>query len=189
MPKIFAWPLVAAFALTLAGCTTKPTAQQSDIDGLASEIRGLGPDVDPEEATRAAQIAHSYSLQLAQEYRVTDPPIIHNAKVIHGFRERGLCNDWAEDLQKRLNQENFRTLTMHWATSPPTDFRIIHHSAVISKRGDTVHDGILLDPWRYGGVLFWSKLGADKRYDWRPRMEVREELINARQIRKAFNEN
>ncbi|MFC3119016.1 hypothetical protein ACFOHS_15610 [Jhaorihella thermophila] len=57
---------------------------------MAREIRALGPDVSAEEASRAAQIAYTYSLQLKKEYNVTDPPIIHNAKVINGFRERGL---------------------------------------------------------------------------------------------------
>ncbi len=185
MMRVIALMLIVALAAALSACTTKPTPGPSDIEDLAAEIQGLGPDVDPEEASRAAHIAYTYSQQLAQEYRVTDPPLIHNAKVMHGFRERGLCNDWAQDIQKRLNQENFRTLTLHWATSPPTDFRIIHHSAVISRRGDTMYDGIILDPWRYGGVLFWSKTKADERYNWRPRMEVREELINASRARQA----
>ncbi|WP_171181569.1 hypothetical protein [Ruegeria sp. HKCCD8929] len=185
MTKFFVSLLVVMALVLVSGCTTKPTSDQSDIDGLAQAIRELGPEVDPGEAERAARIAHTYSLQLAQDWQVTDPAIIHNAKVINGFRERGLCNDWAEALNKRLKQEGFRTLSMHWAISPPTDFRIIHHTAVISRRGDTMYDGIILDPWRYGGVLFWSHTRADDRYNWRPRLEVREELLKASEARKA----
>ena len=103
----------------------------------------------------------------------------------HGQRERGLCNDWTEDLLKRLNQEQFRTLSLHWATSPPKQFRIIHHTAVISRRGDTLYDGIILDPWRYGGTLYWSRPAADKRYDWRPRLDVRENQIKILEAQAA----
>lgn len=171
--------LVTLLTLALGACAKAPTVARNDVEGLTQEIKALGPEVDPDEARRAAEIAYSHSQYLKQEYRVTDAPIIHNAKVHNGFRERGLCNDWAEDMLKRLRQENFRTLQLHWATSPPTTLRIIHHSALISKRGDTIKDGIILDPWRHSGELHWAPVQEDTRYNWRPRMEVREELIAA----------
>lgn len=189
MTKRFSWLLAALAASMIAGCTPVPEVDQSSHDQLAREIRDLGPGVDPEEAERAARIAFRYSRQLKQEYRVTDPPLVHNAKVHKGLRERGLCNDWAEDMNRRLREENFRTLSMHWAISPPTPFRIIHHTAIISRRGDSMYDGVVLDPWRYGGALYWSRTRADKRYNWRPRMEVREELIRASRARKASDAN
>lgn len=175
--------------LTVSGCAYKPTVEQGNIDALAQEIMLLGPDIDPEEAKRAAEISFYHSLQLAQEYNITDLPIIHNEKVHQGLRERGLCNHWAEDLSKRLNQEDFSTLSIQRAISPPTSFRIIHHTAVISKPGDTIYDGIVIDPWRHGGALFWSQTKADKRYNWRPREEVLVELIKASQEKAARNVN
>ena len=171
------WVAITAFAL--AGCATKqPTASTKDIDALAQAIQSLDSGVDPVEAQEAATIAYTYSRQLAQDWNVTDPAIIHNAKVINGFRERGLCNDWAEAMTTRLRQENFRTLDLHWATSPPTPFRIIHHSALISAKGDSMYDGIILDPWRNSGALVWAPTREDTRYNWRPRSEVRAELIS-----------
>ncbi|WP_170360048.1 hypothetical protein [Ruegeria arenilitoris] len=166
-------------AIVLGGCATKqPTVGQSDIDDLAMAIQALGPEVDRAEANKAATIAYSYSQQLKQEWNVTDSAIIHNAKVINGFREFGLCNDWAQAMTTRLKQENFRTLDLHWATSPPTAFRIIHHSALISAKGDSMYDGIILDPWRASGALTWAPVREDTKYNWRPRLEVREELIS-----------
>ncbi|KUJ77461.1 hypothetical protein [Ruegeria profundi] len=172
-----AWAIVTA--LVLGGCaTTQPTASQNDIDTLAYAIQSLGPDVDPVEARTAATLSYTYSQQLKQDWNVTDSAIIHNAKVINGFRERGLCNDWAEAMTKRLRQEDFRTLDIHWATSPPTQFRIIHHSALISAEGDSMYDGIILDPWRASGALTWAPVQEDTKYNWRPRLEVRQELLN-----------
>ncbi|WP_281973496.1 hypothetical protein [Ruegeria faecimaris] len=175
--------LATLAALALAGCatTSQPTATQNDIDELALAIRSMGPAVDPAEAQKAATIAYTYSQRLAREWQVTDPAIIHNAKVINGFRERGLCNDWAEAMTSRLRAENFRTLEMHWATSPPTPLRIIHHSAVISAKGDTMFEGIILDPWRNSGALTWAPTREDTRYNWRTRMEVRTALLNGEQ--------
>ncbi len=166
-------------ALWLSACAIPPTADRGDIDALALAIRALGPDVDPAEADRAAEIAHLYPLELAKEYGITDPPLIHNAKVIQGERKRGLCNHWAEDLERRLKAERFRTLQVHRAISPPSPFRIIHHTVVISARGDTIDEGIVLDPWRKGGTLFWSRTAEDDHYTWRPRHEVVQELLDA----------
>jgi hypothetical protein len=37
-----------------------------------------------------------------------------------------------------------------------------------------MYDGVVLDPWRYGGVLFWSPLVEDTKYEWVPRSVVLE---------------
>ena len=66
--------------------------------------------MDPAEARRAAEIAYSHSARLAEQYDVTTSPIIHNTLVNSGVKERGICVHYAEDMQARLNQENFRTL-------------------------------------------------------------------------------
>nr|WP_239479728.1 hypothetical protein [Actibacterium sp. 188UL27-1] len=160
--------------VTLAACGGTPqVATQTEIAELARGIRALGPDVDPVEAERAAQITYSYTRQLAIQYQITDPPLVHNTKVNLGFKPRGLCWHWAEDIERRLKQEGFKTLTMHRAiANADNQWRIDHSTAIISARGDDMYDGIVLDPWRKGGVLFWDELRDDTRYKWRPRAVV-----------------
>lgn len=179
--------LLSLLALVLAaGCAAPPDRtrppDQREIDALAAGLRALGPDVDPEEADRAARLAFAHTEELARAYGITDPPLIHNTKVNLGLRPRGLCHHWAEDLETRLRAEEFRTLALHRAISTPeSPFLIDHSTAIISRRGDTLHDGIVIDPWREGGVLHWVPTRADTRYVWRPRSEVlaekRERLV------------
>nr|WP_170538156.1 hypothetical protein [Ruegeria arenilitoris] len=170
MFKPMIWALTTLAILGLGACSSAPPARSDDVARLAAQIQALGPEVDPEEAQRAARIAYAYTAQLAQEYQITDPPLIHNAKVNKGLRPRGLCWHWAEDIERRLKQENFRTLTLHRAiANADNPFRIDHSTAIISLRGDSMYDGVVLDPWRYGGVLFWSPLREDTRYEWVPR--------------------
>lgn len=165
--------LLVTLSLLAAGCAPAPKdASPDDIDRLARQIEALGPGVDPREAARAARIAYTYSLQLREEYNVTDGPIIHNAKVNNGLRERGLCVHWAEDIEKRLDAEGFETLEMHRAIAEGNEFRIDHSTAVISARGDGFEEGIVLDPWRFGGVLYWALTPQDAKYFWEPQMEV-----------------
>lgn len=162
--------------VTLVACATPPAQTGDEVQRLATEIRSLGPDIDPEEADRAARIAYAYTAQLVQEYEITDPPLIHNAKVNKGLRPRGLCWHWAEDIERRLKQENFQTLDLHRAiANADNPFRIDHSTAIISRKDESMYEGVVLDPWRYGGVLFWSPLPEDTRYEWVPREVVLEQ--------------
>ncbi len=163
--------------LSVAGCAAPPPPEPQAVDRrevaeLSHAILALGEGIDPEEAERAARIAYSHTSQLAREYRITDPPLIHNAKVHMGLRPRGLCYHWAEDIEARLLEENFRTLDLHRAIAPETLFRIEHSTAIISRKGDSLSEGVILDPWRQGGTLYWTPTLADVDYDWRPHTEV-----------------
>lgn len=161
--------------LLLMGCATTPPAPGSDtqINALARAIAAMSPQVDQTEARRAATMAFAHTHQLALEYQITDPPLVHNAKVNAGMRPRGLCYHWAEDMEKRLDQEQFRTLDMARAiANSQSRFLIEHSTAVITPKGAPMQSGIVLDPWRKGGTLFWSPVGMDPRYDWKPREEV-----------------
>lgn len=184
MTRLGHWRILLALLMLslFAGCTTGPHVQHNDPAGLAPAIAGLGPNVDPDEARRAAQITQSYALQLAQEYQITDPPWTHNYKVHRGERPRGICNHFTEDILARLQQEQFKTLTLHWATSPTSLLQGVHHAPAISAKGDRVEDGIILDAWRDGGRLFWAPVQADPSYNWQDLNDV-QDLLQARRDR------
>ena len=176
--------------LFLAACGSAPEkraiAGPDQIAELRSMIMALGPEVDPAEADRAAQIAFSYTRELAIQYQITDPPLVHNTKVNMGLRPRGLCWHWAEDMERRLDAEGFETLEMHRAiASAENPFRIDHSTAIISRRGDTFEQGVILDPWRLGGELTFVPTLEDTDYGWESQPVVlerkrRRELAKAR---------
>lgn len=138
----------------------------AEIATLAAAIKSLSPKIDATEALRAAQVTYDYTYQLAQEYQITDGPLIHNSKVNFGIKPRGLCWHWAQDIEQRLNKEGFKTLEMHRAVANSFNIRLEHSTAIISLKGEDFQKGIVLDPWRKGGVLFWSPTQEDDRYTW-----------------------
>ena len=170
--------LVCTLLLTLSACALPrngppPLGTEADISALTRAITELSPSVDPAEAARAAQIAYRHTHELAIAYQITDPPLIHNVKVNNGSKPRGLCWHWAEDLEKRLLAEGFATLAMHRAIANGNSRILLDHStAIISAAGAQMEAGLVLDPWRQGGELFWSPVMSDPRYDWEPREEV-----------------
>jgi hypothetical protein len=177
---------VVAVVVSIAGCAEAPrTFSPDDVDRLAARIRSLDASVDADEAGRAAAIAYGYSMQLREDYNVTDGPIIHNAKVNNGLRERGLCVHWAEDLEARLAAEGFETLALHRAIAEGNEFRIDHSTAIISARGADFDEGIVLDPWRLGGLLYWVPTREDVKYTWEPQLEVLARKHEAQQLRQS----
>ena len=167
--------LVSLSGFGLAGCASPvpdTTSTRSEVADLSQAIRALGPGVDAAEAELAAQIAISYPLVLRQRYGVTDPPLIHNTKVNMGQRPRGLCWHWADDIEDRLAEEGFATLDLHRAIANATSILIDHSTVVISARGAPMEAGIVLDGWRRGGDLFWSRVPDDPRYRWERRATV-----------------
>jgi len=174
-------PLLAFAVLAACSGTTgangPPPGTPQDVAQLAQEIRMLSPEIDPEEARRAAQVTYDYTYQLAQQYQITDPPLIHNTKVNMGVKPRGLCWHWARDVELRLRKENFKTLDLHRAVANHNNMRLEHSTAIISSKGAALHDGIILDPWRKGGVLFWTPVRDDTRYDWYSRDQVLAEKL------------
>ena len=150
-----------------------PDAEQARNDQLGLAILSLGDDIDPDEARRAALVAIEYSRQLAREYDIVGSPLFHNTLVNLGFRDRGLCVHWARDLMIRLQQERFRSLDLHWGVANyESVFRVEHNTVIISARGDALQQGLVLDPWRYSGDLYWAPAHDDPGYVWRPHAEI-----------------
>lgn len=189
MLRTFRTVALVLATLVVAGCGVSPEkrapASEAEISELRQAIMALGPGVDPEEAARAARVSFVHTRELAIAYQITDPPLIHNTKVNMGLKPRGLCWQWAEDMEKRLNQEEFETLVIHRAiASADNPFRIDHSTAIISRKGDDYRQGIVLDPWRLGGELTFVPTLEDTEYDWQPRDEVL-----ARKYRQERNRN
>ena len=178
--------LMALPAAGLSACaapgTYGPTlATPEDEQALTRALQMLGPEVDPEEATRAATVAYSETWRLAKLYEIEDPPLVHNSKVNLGLKPRGLCYHWADDLEKRLKQERFGSLELHRAVANWDNLLLEHSTVILSQRGQSLYDGIVLDPWRLGGTLFWVQTLKDSRYTWTPR----EEGFRVRRERRA----
>lgn len=174
-------PAAGLSACAVPGTYGPTLATPDDEEALTQALRILGPDVDPEEAYRAARVTYAEVWRLAQLYEIEDAPLTHNSKVNLGLKPRGLCYHWADDLETRLKQERFRTLELHRAVANWDNILLEHSTVILSARGQSLYDGIVLDPWRRGGTLYWAPTRDDHRYTWTPR----EEVFRVRRERRA----
>lgn len=165
--------LGATALLGACGAPPERLATRGDARGLEAALLALGPQVGSADAARAARMAYEVSADLAREYEITDPPLVHNTKVNLGIKERGLCYHWARDIQTRMTHARFATLQFdRLVANADNPFRLEHATAVVMARGADWRSGIVLDPWRTGGTLHWDEVRDDIKYDWKLRADV-----------------
>jgi len=157
---------LTAFASPAHGRQKDPAFAASANDPvLRGSIAALASSIDPEEARRVAEIAYTTGRDLKREWKVVWPPGLQNFLVHIGRRKGGLCFQFAERLLLRLSEQKWETLEFHWAESLETD-PSEHNVIVVTAKGQSFYQGIILDNWRYGGRLGWGFVVEDPHYKW-----------------------
>jgi len=157
--------------LLLCGCSIKHTDvglkghEQQSVLQLQERLQSLSPHINPDEARLIAIEAHTYPKILANRYSLTTPPQLHNFLVNVGIKDRGLCYQWAQDLGNHLRSFQVQSLQIYFAKSNRNAYDE-HNSVVVSARGASLREGIVLDPWRNSSQLYWVALSEDPIYQW-----------------------
>ena len=138
----------------------------SSIAAIQSRIVALSPKISMEEAHRLAECAYTTSRQLAREYRVVWPPGLQNFLIHTGFRKRGYCYQWAEDMLRPLDALKLETIELHWGEAFPGTTSE-HNNVVVTARGQPFVQGLLLDCWRYGRLVCISVAADHQHYEWK----------------------
>lgn len=145
---------------------TQAYAYWEKVKQLEQELIGLSQKIDPQEAKRVAETAVRESALLAEEYQLVRPAVAHNLLIVIGIKDRGLCYQWTEDLMKRLEALELKTFQLHWAVAYRGSNLREHNCVVITAAGQPFSKGIVLDPWRDSGNLYWARVTQD-RYPWK----------------------
>lgn len=105
--------------------------------------------------------------QLKQQYRSFGIAIVHNMMIDLGLRKRGACKDWAEDLLQHVIPLEREFFHVTWGEANPK--KITEHNVlVIYPKHAEFKDGLVIDPWRTSGKVFWVYTTRDRHYKWKP---------------------
>jgi len=143
---------------------------------LRDRIAQLSPTVRRDEAQRLAQCAYTNSERLRREYHVVWPPGLQNFLIHIGARKRGYCYQWAEDMLVPLDALKLQTLEFHWGESFPGTISE-HNNVVVTGKGQPFQQGLLLDCWRYGRLI-WLSVAADRHYKWKENKAVAARVLS-----------
>lgn len=165
--------LVSALAI-LAICAATAAAEQTgsaslplskadsaNAQTLARQIAALSPSVDPNEATLLADTAYATVNRLRQQYHMFGTPIFNNFLVYHGWRKRGYCYQWTEDLLVALDALKLKTLDLHWGEAYAGTWRE-NNCLVVTAKGQPFERGMILEAWRHFGHLRWNLVPSDE---------------------------
>lgn len=145
---------------------TPTTERQTKVQKISTNLNALSPTIDPLEAQTIANTVVYYPLQLAKEYKLTKPPLIHNVLVNSGAKPRGLCIHWAEDILKELQKKNLKTVNLYWAVANKGNLAREHSSVVVTAKNHDFNSGLVFDGWRHSGILYWTPVKKDPKYKW-----------------------
>ena len=138
-----------------------PPKDVAKAEELANQFAALSRSVDPNEAKLLAECAYATVAQLRKEYRMFATPIFNNFLVYHGWRKRGYCYQWTEDLLLALDTLNLKTLELHWADAYRNTWQE-NNCLVVTAKGQAFEHGMILECWRHFGHLRWNLVPSDQ---------------------------
>jgi len=160
--------------LLCVSCTPHfdPKIAHSDQKKLYTLLIRTSSHVDPAEAKTISYEAIHYSKQLASRYHVSTPPLVHNFLTNVGIKDRGLCYQWSDDLYLHLQKFHFRTIRLQPVGAYIGSYWREHNALVaLPIHEKNLSSGILLDPWRASGKLYFAPILKDPKYQWQVRTD------------------
>lgn len=160
---------IALLPLFLLSCvdvgTAAERAQKARL--LSHDLQQLSPKVSATEADKVAITAIEESAKMSLDFKPVCFPWMNNGLVNIGLRKRGLCYQWRDDLFPHLHRLGLKTMDLHLTSSRRATLRE-HNGIVVTAKGQRFEEGIVLDPWRHGGRLWWGRLSDDPKHPWKP---------------------
>ncbi|MBN1531229.1 MAG: hypothetical protein JXA20_01070 [Spirochaetes bacterium] len=144
---------------------------REEIEDLTKTLLSMGGSADEREAGIIARVAVCHSMELANRYELTWPPLLHNMMVNAGMRQRGLCFHFTNDLIMRLHSLRMRCFEFYRAVAYKKQ-RGEHNCVVVTTVGGGFDDGLVLDAWRKSGKVYAVPV-RDDSYPWQPRFPMR----------------
>jgi len=151
----------------LAGCQVAPReVPQSQVDKLAILFQLLDRQVAQKESRQLSRDIFQKTKNLTEDFELTSPPLWHNFLVNVGLRKKGLCFHWSDTLYTYLKQKQYRYFSFHLVGANVGEYFSEHNALVVVAKGKKIEDGIVIDPWRDSGKLYFSKVKEDTKYHW-----------------------
>ena len=157
--------LLLSFLLT--SCSVKPIpVKDSEVERLAVLLEGLDESIDLQTAKQLSQDLFLQTARLTKEFELVSPPWLHNTLVNAGVRDKGLCYHWSDALYLAMKEKAYDGFAFHPAGAHIGEFWREHNVLVITAKGKPFDSGIVVDPWRDSGRLYFARVKEDREYSW-----------------------
>lgn len=169
---MFRYLYIAFILVAFYGCTNQPHTPLH-VNNLEKQLISLDTNISKEDAKKLSQEMISFALKLKKDYKLVSPPLYHNFLVNIGVKKRGLCWHFAYDMLFHAKALNLSSFDYYIGGANINDYWQEHNSLVVTCKQCKFDKGIILDPWRNSGILYFSKVKDDKNYAWTQRGGLR----------------
>ncbi|MEA1953781.1 MAG: hypothetical protein U9O24_05270 [Campylobacterota bacterium] len=160
----------------IVGCSVSPpNVTPAKRMQLAKLLESLDATISQQQALLLSKDIFNKTSHLVKEFKLTSPALFHNTLVNVGLREKGLCYHWSDALYIYL-LPRYSYVEFHLVGANIGEYLFEHNALVIVKKGvvvkgGVIEEGIIIDPWRNSGELYFSKVKEDKVYQWKHRAD------------------
>ncbi|UPT77266.1 hypothetical protein MN086_09420 [Sulfurovum sp. XGS-02] len=145
---------------------TAPSVSQTKIRDLSLLLQSMDSTIPQHEAMQLSKDVFHKTAQLTEAFEMTYPPQFHNFLVTVGIREKGLCYHWSDALYLYLSKKHYDSFEFHLIGANVGEYFFEHNALVVVAKGGKIKEGIIIDPWRESGKLYFSKVEDDPDYVW-----------------------
>jgi hypothetical protein len=156
--------------LFFVACTDISLAlSQNRVKELSKLLQSLNISIPFREADALSREIFKETEILTKKFRPVSEPHINNFLINLGVKDKGLCYQWSDALYTHFSNKNYRHFEFHLLVADQGEYFYEHNTLVVVAKGGKVLDGIVIDPWRNSGKLYFSKVNDDKKYEWEHR--------------------
>ena len=171
-PRYIGVCLYFLMLFSLLGCRVTPSLpSHQHQEALTHLLASLDESIPPQEAYALSRDIFLYTARLTERFALVRPPWFHNTLVNLGLRQKGLCYHWSDALYLHLHEGEYPHFDFLLSGANIGSYWFEHNSVVVVAKGHSFEEGVVLDPWRNSGELFFSKVTEDKAYHWVHRSE------------------
>jgi hypothetical protein len=147
------------------GCVKEPSIPLG-IENLEKTFLSIDNTIDRNESAEFAYKILEYTSSLKYKYDLEYPPLYHNFLVNSGLKNRGLCWHFANDMLIFILDQKYKSFDYYIVGASIDDYWDEHNAIVVTCKGCSYKQGIILDAWRNSGNLYYSTVEDDYEYKW-----------------------
>ena len=163
--------LSSSLAFLLLACSTTSPSHSQTSNSLSILLQSLARDISQTEADTLAREMYQETEKLREKFDPVSEPHVNNFLINVGLKEQGLCYQWSDALYLHFKKQHYAHFSFHLLVADKGKYFSEHNVMVVVAKGKSVMDGVIVDPWRNPGELYFSKVKEDKQYNWSHRKE------------------
>jgi len=166
---MYKYLLSVLFSFLFTACLHNPYTPQNGIQELAALLQTLDSRIPSSEAQALSQEVFLETRKLAQKFNPVSEPHVNNFLINAGLKEQGLCYEWSDALYLHFKQLSYPDFEFHLLVANQGEYFFEHNVMAVMAKDSEVMDGVIIDPWRKPGEVYFSKVKEDTRYTWKHR--------------------